>query len=1072
MFVFGSTLFGPEKKERDDLESVEELAKRDAQIARLKNREERLMAELKMTRDRLTTQAQVRENVAMAAGTSEIIDNSVPWAASPGQGGTSALLESHFRAATMPNMYNSGGSSLHLQANNFFIDGDSNSTPANNRRGGSNRSKGPPRAKSTTHLGRRGARRSTNTNFSDNNSRLPRLRGGLDLMPVLTSSGEGVFEVGLNSGDGSEHVLPVFRLPKVNDEVEFVNRIPTEPTKEEMKKMDEEKEDEEMLAAALGLSEEELAEFEMEVEVLTGKEGHRSRGNSLASAAEFGDSTMNLPRLDFSQTIEGKNSIISEEGSVAGLGKSRLAGRKRRRREGDPDEHGTRRTPRVLRGRGGNVTGQMLRNELSTSIHLIQDLTEKVREDIAEIHRTCPVQNIKAQQYMQRWGMEKFEKIFKRIEMQKERAALHLWSHKVKQLVKMEKKSNYMKMRASRKLDHFVHKMQNNEMAAAFHLWLSGMLEEKARERKELEEQSARVIQNLVRTFLARRHVYELKMRIREAKENAAASKIQAMYRGRATRRHVAEMMRRMEEERAASYIQRAYRGRLGRRMYKKMRQAHRENKAILMIQNAWRSRCARKVLNIARQQNYKKKCAIMIQKHIRGYLGRKSVKDKMDELWLRKNAVRIQARVRGILGRKRYRKIKAKADAEKGRREKAAIKIQCRFRAHRCELDYMLKLQSHRAAMKYENDAATKIQSLWRGVLGRRRINDMKGVNIDEMVRLARMHQEMWDEDNETYFYFNQQTEEAVWEPPRTGYTKVDGKLVLRNGDVIPDPDDDPAKNAKQCVECEDELAARYCVECDDAYCGNCFDNTHASGKRAYHTWEPIGPQRCMECEKEVATRWCVSCDDPYCESCFKQIHAKGKKKLHEWNPIGDGPPPEDEVEELGAETPGAQDFMAAEGAVGSQEWEEYYDDDAGAPYWYNTTTGESSYANPFETQAGAVGVVDGYGSDMAGADGYDTAGGAGEWTEYYDEASGVPYWYNATSGETSWTDPNGGGGDQVGYAEGYGSDYAEGAQGYDTGGDGGGNYTEYYDEATGAAYWYNDVTGETLWEDPNGGY
>ena len=40
--------------------------------------------------------------------------------------------------------------------------------------------------------------------------------------------------------------------------------------------------------------------------------------------------------------------------------------------------------------------------------------------------------------------------------------------------------------------------------------------------------------------------------------------------------------------------------------------------------------------------------------------------------------------------------------------------------------------------------------------------------------------------------------------------------------------------------------------------------------------------------------------------------------------------------------------------------------------------------------------------------------------------------------------TDPNGGGEDQVGYAEGYGSDYAEGAQGYDTGGDEG-NYTEY---------------------------
>ena len=88
--------------------------------------------------------------------------------------------------------------------------------------------------------------------------------------------------------------------------------------------------------------------------------------------------------------------------------------------------------------------------------------------------------------------------------------------------------------------------MQNNEMAAAFHLWLSGMLEESKRA-KRIGGKSASIIQNLVRTFLARRHAYELKMRIREAKENAAASKIQAMYRGRATRRHVAEMMRRMK---------------------------------------------------------------------------------------------------------------------------------------------------------------------------------------------------------------------------------------------------------------------------------------------------------------------------------------------------------------------------------------------------------------------------------------------------------------------------------------------------------------------------------------------
>ena len=134
------------------------------------------MAELKMTRDRPNSQALVRDNVAAATGTSEILDNSVPWTVSPGSAGTSTLFEPQLGAATMPNMYSSGGSSLNLQANNFFMDGDNNSTPANFRRG-SNRSRGPPRAKSTTQLGRRGGRRTTNSKLSDS-SRLPKLRGG------------------------------------------------------------------------------------------------------------------------------------------------------------------------------------------------------------------------------------------------------------------------------------------------------------------------------------------------------------------------------------------------------------------------------------------------------------------------------------------------------------------------------------------------------------------------------------------------------------------------------------------------------------------------------------------------------------------------------------------------------------------------------------------------------------------------------------------------------------------------------------------------------------------------------
>ena len=942
MFVFGSTLFGPEgKKSKDDIETLEEVAKRDARIARLKSREERLLLELELTRNRMSDQFESREH--LFDGNSELLDPNSQWPSSPGIGGSSSVFDAHgFNgSSTLPIQQSS--SLQPLQAQNFFqqtvpnVDMPSRMSPVMINKRGQGR-----RAKSTTNLDRRRVKRSTvnngntykNSKVNNNNNssafKFPKVRSNIDLMPMLTSTGDGVFEVGLNHADSSGHVLPVFRLPSVDETVTFINRIPTEPTEEEAKRIEEDRKDEEALASQLGLTEEELAEFEMEVEQITGHDNNGSRSRS-QSLAEFGDSTANLPPLDFSQTIEGKESIIREEGSTLSLNK--VKGRKRRR-EGDPDEHGTRRTPRCLRQKSGSVTSSELRKELTTSVHLIQDLTEKVREDIAEIHRTVPMVNVKAQLYMQRWGMEKFEKIFKRIEMQKERAALHLWQDKVKQLIKMEKRENYMKLRASRKLDHFVHRMQSNEMASAFHLWLSQMLEQKERERRKAEDDAARKIQNLIRTFLARRHVYELKLRIREAKESAAASKIQAMYRGRATRKHVAAMLRKMEENRAAMYIQRAYRGRLGRKMYNKMRAAHRENQAILRIQNAWRSRCARKIMWIAREENKKHRAATQIQRLARGYLARQRVALLREEKFIMRMAIKIQCRVRGILGRKKYRKQKEVIDAQRRKETKAAIMIQSRFRGHRSQLEYMLKLQSHRASMKFENFNATLIQKMWRGVLGRRIVNDMRGLNTDEMVRLARMHQEMWDEDNETYFYYNESTQAAEWTPPATGYVKVDGKLVLRNGDVIPDPADDPSANAKKCVECEDELAARYCNDCDDAYCANCYDNTHAAGKRAYHSWDPIGPQRCMECEKEVATRWCVNCDDPYCENCFKQIHSKGKRAKHEWNPIGDGPPEETAEDELDEnnQTSGYEDFMAAEGETGKGEWEEYYDDDSSA--------------------------------------------------------------------------------------------------------------------------------------------
>jgi hypothetical protein len=120
---------------------------------------------------------------------------------------------------------------------------------------------------------------------------------------------------------------------------------------------------------------------------------------------------------------------------------------------------------------------------------------------------------------------------------------------------------------------------------------------------------------------------------------------------------------------------------------------------------------------------------------------------------------------------------------------------------------------------------------------------------------------------------------------------------------------------------------------------------------------------------------------------------------------------------------------LMAAE-AGGAGEWSEYFDDESGSPYWYNETTGESSYTNPYDAAAADAAIVaDGYGAEAYPSEGYDDAGG-GEWSEQYDDDGNV-YWYNNTTGASSYEDPNGGAGEYddqsyAGYDEGgYGESY-----------------------------------------------
>lgn len=80
-----------------------------------------------------------------------------------------------------------------------------------------------------------------------------------------------------------------------------------------------------------------------------------------------------------------------------------------------------------------------------------------------------------------------------------------------------------------------------------------------------------------------------------------------------------------------------------------------------------------------------------------------------------------------------------------------------------------------------------------------------------------------------------------------------------------------------------------------------------------------------------------------------------------------------------------------------GGSQWQEYWDEQAQAKYWYNTSTGEASWTPP-QSESASSSVVGGGGGSFHGPAGDD-------WVSYIDDATSEEYWYNTKTGETSWS-------------------------------------------------------------------
>ena len=465
---------------------------------------------------------------------------------------------------------------------------------------------------------------------------------------------------------------------------------------------------------------------------------------------------------------------------------------------------------------------------------------------------------------------------------------------------------------------------------------------------------------------------------------------IQATIRGKLQRWKYIAFQRKKLEERCSRIAQRIYRGHKARKRVRAIRKSQDRQGASTKIQATVRRKLAYGRVKRKRVEKRKNEMAVRIQSLIRGFLARKNVHKIAEANHKYRAATKIQQYVRGMIARVLVERRKREILEFKNTVERAAVAIQKVYRGFRGRVFFKIKFIEVNRKKRVQAAAATKINTMIRGFVCRAKLRKMKKEQYEKFLADSRMWKETWSEDAQTWFYLNLETKEAIWEPPVGGYTKNDDLLVLGNGQTIEDPakfgflDAEENRKGKICSECSDRVSIRKCHECGDKFCTPCYKETHSTGTRRAHTWEPTGPLDCVDCEVLLAERWCVSCDEAFCDGCWKRVHAKGKRRHHPFSEVD----PDGKVDtriftidgeqlqggydtaysqrKLDAENansllatafqynPQSQDTHTGGANAGSYaeadpgEWTEYADD-GGTQYWYNNYTGVSQYENPW---------------------------------------------------------------------------------------------------------------------------
>ena len=436
------------------------------------------------------------------------------------------------------------------------------------------------------------------------------------------------------------------------------------------------------------------------------------------------------------------------------------------------------------------------------------------------------------------------------------------------------------------------------------------------------------------------------------------AIRIQRVFRGTQARVRVVELIR----QRSASRIQHAWRGRkalavaheelLSRResLVKEKERVAAQSTKCFDCQRVVRGYLARRRVIKIRQIAVVRK---VLERHKRLAIADTAVANfrrrKARLVLVNKKAVVIQALVRRFLGRcwflKRYKRMmRDRVAREKKRKEKAATKIQAMIR-RRLAKKIVAKRRREVAEEKRVKEAFASLEM---------KLEELHSEWLEEIfVIRAQSGVRGWLAKKA----FLKRSEEIVreaekkWETKQnTAATKIQslarGVAGRRQFNAALPALIQAAQLRLFCVECEKKVAKRRCLGCKDKYCVGCYERLHRKGGRFYHSWLPT-PALTREQRRVIKLHNpSALADEHYVEGQDGDGEGDGEelKDEHAEPSPYDADPFNDPFTQSWASNGSAVASAAQKG-----DWDEHWDDNAQAKYWFNRVTGEAQWVNPY---------------------------------------------------------------------------------------------------------------------------